>query len=119
MFLYAPELVLLFALPWCWRALPPGVRRLLAVFAPGSLLYYIFIASLNYRGGIGWGPRYLMPLLPVLFAASAFVLVNLWSRGLRTRNPLSGLIVFCCSVSLLAMFVNFTAAARLDAQVND
>jgi hypothetical protein len=61
-----------------------------------------------------WGTR-----LPVLFAASAFVLVHLWSKGLRARILLSGLIALCCAVSLLAVFVNYTAAVRLDAQVND
>ncbi len=92
---YAPPLLLILALPFVWRSLPPVLRTVVAATMIGSLLYFVLIAKMVNWGTFGWGPRYLLPVLPVWFIAAAPVLMSLWNR-----LPAAVLVVALASIGL-------------------
>jgi hypothetical protein len=87
-FLYSPPLVLLaLALPWWWRQ-----RRGEAALGMAVMLATVLsVAALDrWHGDPAWGPRRLVPLLPV--AAEP---IALWLDGQRTRlqRGLAGVVL--------------------------
>jgi len=114
LFVFSPLLLLVIALPWCWRALPPPIRSILKSLTPGAFLYYVMISGLRNWGAAGWGPRYLLPFLPLIFLASAFVLTTLWNRARHWRAVSVLMIVVACCLSLPAILVNYTSAMNSD-----
>lgn len=87
-FLYTPLLLLsLAALPLFWRKHPP----LAAMLALWWLAYLAFYAPYNFwTGGVNWGPRFLLPLIPVSMLPLAALLSE--SRG-RAAPLLFGLLL--------------------------
>jgi hypothetical protein len=87
LFLYSPPLVLsLLALPRLQRRWPHVLWAALAVAGPVVLLN----ASLLYwAGDYAWGPRYLVPLLPVLLLPAGLLIEDLLGAGGRWRRALS------------------------------
>lgn len=67
--LFCPIVVAVLVLPWVWRNLSSRQRTLIQSMTLGMLIYMVVIAKLNHWGTFGWGPRYLVPCLPVLFLA--------------------------------------------------
>ncbi len=114
LFVFSPILLLIFALPWCWKSLPQPIRSFLACFSPGVFLYYLLISRLRNWGAAGWGPRYLLPVLPIFFLAAAFALSVLWNRSRGPRIVALFLIIFSSAVSLPAIFVDYTDAIHSD-----
>jgi hypothetical protein len=119
LFVFSPILLLVFALPWCWKALPLPVRSLLTGLAPGAILYYLLIARLRNWCAAGWGPRYLLPVMPIIFVASGFVLASLWQRGRIPRILAIVLIAISCACAIPAIVVDYTDAIRPDAAAAD
>lgn len=116
LFVFSPLLLLVFAVPLVWRQIDPSRRVILVAYGFGAAAYLLLVGSLQNWATFGWGPRYLVPVLPLIFLASASSYVNLWSRARRK------LMVLACASWLLAVppsLVNwhlattaFTDAAR-------
>jgi hypothetical protein len=105
---FAPILLLLFTLPWTGKHLPIVFRQLFLCFGVTSIPYILIIAQLNnWTGHSGWGPRYLVPYLPVFFLPVGGLLVAMWHRY---RRGLSALILVSILVNLPSFLVNYRLA---------
>jgi hypothetical protein len=84
LFLYAPLLVLLFfGVRPAWRRLPRAYFWLITTIC---LFYWLFYGSWFAWGGTwGWGPRFLLPLLPLLMLFVAEPLE--WAIRPKTNDP--------------------------------
>ena len=101
--LLAPPLLLaLLGLRLLWRQ-----RRPIAIACGGCGLTYILIVSRHsqWEGGYAWGPRYLLPVLPLLLVG----LAPLLRKGKRTwpRRALVFLCLIGVLVQLPAVFTSF------------
>ncbi len=104
LFVFAPVFLLLLLLPFAWRTLAPAVRQLVVYFGVGALAYTLTIAKMDLWFAIGgWGPRYLVPILPILFLGVAAILVRYWQSH---RRPLVTLICVSALLNGALMLVN-------------
>jgi hypothetical protein len=105
---YAPTLLLLFALPVVWGSLPVVLRRVIIATTAGSLLYFLLIAKMVNWGTFGWGPRYLLPVLPIWFVAAAPVLM-----AIRNRLPVvaAAIVVFAIALNIAPVTANWNVVA--------
>jgi hypothetical protein len=80
LFIYSPIMILLFfGLRPAWRRLNRPYFLLLAALC---LFYWLFYGSWFAWGGTwGWGPRFLMPILPLLMLFVAEPIEWAWQRG--------------------------------------
>lgn len=79
LFAYCPIFLLLFALPFVWSRLSQAARYLSVIFILSSLLYLCTIAKIPiWSGYIGWGPRYLVPIVPLLYVPASLATAALW-----------------------------------------
>ncbi len=104
LWLYSP--VLLLALPGSFILIRQGDWRRVLAAALGVLLFsawYGFALTVDWLGGWGWGPRYLVPLLPVLMLCVLPVLPHLmtWPR----RILAGGLVTVGAGIQFLGMAV--------------
>ena len=120
-FLYSPVLLLLFGLPFVWKRIADERRRLFVAFGLGCIPYVMLIAKMRNWGGFGWGPRFLVPVLPVLFFGASLVISCIWKRH---RALILGLTVVSVLVNAPGVFVNwnlttleFPGAGDQDARV--
>jgi hypothetical protein len=104
---YSPIFLTLFLLPGVWRKATLGERRLLSAFAIGAAGYTLLIAKMKDWGAFGWGPRYLVPIVPVLFLGVSLVITRLWRRR---RAPLAALLALSAALSLAPTLVNWNLA---------
>jgi len=88
LFLFAPVLLLALFVLRMRHGLPPRQARLLIAGLASALGYLLMIAHMKNWGHFGWGPRYMVPLLPVLFFAAAPALLWTWRHARRTAAPL-------------------------------
>jgi hypothetical protein len=103
LFLFCPTLLMLFA---AWR-LPKELRMLAIGIVVSTLLYMLMLGSLPHRvwsGFMGWGPRYLVPALPMLFTLAAIVTSFCSRLGQTVAVALSGLGVV---VNFPMLFANW------------
>jgi len=82
-FLFSPILLLSLVALVRWRDVHRELRQLLTVYAAGAAGYVLLISKMANWGAFGWGPRYLMPVLPLMFLAAACGLMALW----HSRRP--------------------------------
>ncbi|HEY85196.1 MAG TPA: hypothetical protein G4N96_08825, partial [Chloroflexi bacterium] len=109
LFIYSPVLILLFfGLRPAWKQLP---RLYFWLIVSISLFYILFYGSwFSWGGTWGWGPRFLLPILPLLMV---FVASNLRFTiyDLRLKNPkhliIGALIVLSLAVNLLGLIIDF------------
>jgi hypothetical protein len=103
-FVFCAFLLLIFALPWLWKQLPAFLRSFVLAMLIGSALHMVLIACLNgWYGGWGWGDRYMLPLLPVLWVAASCSAIYGWRR-LRALSIV--LMVVSLLVNLPMAFIN-------------
>jgi hypothetical protein len=110
LFFFSPILLLLVLLPWYWKSIPPVVKSLLTAFLPAVFLYYLTIARLRNWGAAGWGPRYLLPVLPILFLGAASIAFQLWSQSRAQRFFLAALCSIGFLVSIPTLLVDYSNA---------
>lgn len=108
LFLYSPVLLLIVLLPFCWKHVPRSTRGLVLTFLPGAFFYSLLIARMQNWGGFGWGPRYLLPVLPVFGIAVAPVAVALWRS--RFRPALAALVIASAVLTVPPVLVNWHLA---------
>jgi hypothetical protein len=108
LFVFSPILLLLLALPLAWPRLAANERHLLVAMAACALPYTLLIASTRvWHGVFGWGPRYLLPVVPIAFYGTALTLTAMWEKW---RAPLLGLIVVSGLLSAPPALVNWSSA---------
>ncbi len=107
LFLYAPALLGIFpALPRLWRRHRPETALTFAV----SLSYLAFYGRwFMWHGGVAWGPRTLLPIVPLLSLLLAPLLDGLRGAGRWAFGLLAGLSV---AVQLLGVTVDFDLAQQ-------
>jgi hypothetical protein len=110
LFFYSPILLLLVLLPWCWRSMPSVVKSLLKAYLLPAFLYYLLIAKMLNWGAAGWGPRYLIPVLPILFLGAGAVAYELWSQPGVRRLLLVGLCLIGLVLSIPTLLVDYSNA---------
>jgi len=116
LFVFAPILLLLFFVPFAWKTFPAAARRLILSFGIGTVLYVLLISSLSSWGAFGWGPRYLLPILPILFFAVGLTLASLWDKH---KYPLIGLIIVSFVLNAAPALVNWHTAINEFPQATD
>lgn len=105
---FAPIFFLLLLWPFTWRNHPSAVRQLFLSFSLPAIPYLFIIAKLNnWTGNGGWGPRYLVPLFPILFLGVAPLLVQ---GCVRHRRPIAVWVLLSCLVNAPAVLVNYRMA---------
>lgn len=88
LFLFAPVLLLALFVFKMRHTLPARQKQLLYAALASGVSYLLMIAHMKNWGHFGWGPRYMVPLLPVLFFAAAPGLLWMWQHARRTAVPL-------------------------------
>ena len=116
LFLFSPVLVLSAIAVWKWRTLKTEQRQLLAVYGAAALAYALLISKMANWGAFGWGPRYLLPVLPVVFLATAHGLLWLW----RASRPAAvAVTVISAATTLPPAVVNWHLATTSFAHADD
>jgi hypothetical protein len=109
LFFYAPEFVLLLALPVVWKNISMQMRQMVLIWGLATLGYLVPIShSVNWPGVVGWGSRYMVPVLPVFFLISAIAASQLWSTYRRSVLLLVGVSFL---VNVPSAFVNWHEAS--------
>lgn len=81
---YSPQFLLLALLPFLWKRLPVRHRQLCAIWGVASLVYLTPVScSVNWHGVVGWGSRYVVPVLPMFFLLLTLILTPIWQRHRR------------------------------------
>jgi hypothetical protein len=102
--IFSPIIILVFFLPIVWKNLALLNRQLILSYSISACLYIFLIAYLKQPISFGWGPRYLMPILPILFFIAATVLKQIWDKYVW------GMVFLLClsvAVSVPPIFVNW------------
>ncbi|HEV3258076.1 MAG TPA: hypothetical protein VG013_14420 [Gemmataceae bacterium] len=82
LFLFSPILLLCFGVFFLRVARP--VRLISLWFGVVTLLYTLTIAMKAQWAAMGWGPRYLVPFLPVFALSAGMTALHLWPRFRRS-----------------------------------
>ena len=93
---FAPWLVLGLA-PVGLGGLSPRSRVAVRAFLIGAGAYTVLIAGLKQWAKVEWGPRYLVPILPVVIVPAAVAAYRLWRT--RWRPLVAGLAVLSVAVT--------------------
>jgi hypothetical protein len=107
LFLFSPILLLVFVAAIHARELRRDQRLLLAVYGAGAAGYTLLISKMANWGAFGWGPRYLLPILPVLFFGAACGAMRLWTRA---RPAVLTLAMFSSVLTIPPAVVNWHLA---------
>ncbi|RFC46288.1 MAG: hypothetical protein DVB28_000124 [Verrucomicrobia bacterium] len=113
LFFYAPHFVLLTTLPFVWKTLPVQMRQTVLIWGMATLGYLVPIShSVNWPGVVGWGSRYMVPVLPIFFGIAAIALSQFWARY---KRPVLALVGVSFLVNLPSGFVNWHEASLANA----
>jgi hypothetical protein len=74
----------------------------------GAALYTLLIAKMNNWGAYGWGPRYLLPCLPILFWAAT---PGLMALNRRSRRGAAVLVLAALAWNVAPSLVNWQVVA--------
>lgn len=78
---YSPVFLLLAAFPFVVRRQHPVALRLAVIWGSATAFYVLLIGNFqNWNGTVGWGSRYLVPVMPILFFLLSSVLATIWNR---------------------------------------
>jgi hypothetical protein len=108
LFVFAPVLLLAVAVPFAWSRLDAPWRRLVVIFGMASVLYLALLANLRGWGTFGWGPRYLVPVLPFFFLLAVLAGEAQW---VRRRRVVIGLGAVSAILTLGPVLVNWNATS--------
>jgi hypothetical protein len=100
LFVFSPVLLAALTVPFVAARLLPEQRVLVVAYGLGALGYFLLIAKMVSWGVFGWGPRYLVPILPILFVMTCFT-------ALAVRRPARRLI---CAAAVLSAVMTFPTA---------
>jgi hypothetical protein len=114
---FAPVFLLLLTLPFVWRRLDPVARSFMAVWVLPVFGYVFAIGSVSEWGAFGWGPRYLVPVVPVLWVAAACA----GHEVLRNRSAAAAVWTVVIGISVVfavaPAVTNWEAVSGLDGSI--
>lgn len=110
---FSPILLLLVLLPRYWKSMPVVVTSLLRAYLFPVFLYYLMIAKMHNWGAAGWGPRYLLPVLPILFLGAGAIAYQLWCESRARRRMLITLCSIAFLLSIPTLLVDYSNAVLL------
>lgn len=113
---FGPVFVLLF-LPLSYRTMPASLRVIVAPLLAGAALYVLMISQVRNWGAFGWGPRYLVPIMPILYVPAAAGLLALWSRRVRWAGIL--VVTLGLLINLPAVLTNWQLALATSTAARD
>jgi hypothetical protein len=102
---FAPWLVLGLS-PAALRACSPRARLVLSALLIGVAAYTLLIAGLKQWAKVEWGPRYLVPVLPIIAVSAGAAAYQLWKT--RWRPLVATLAVVSIVPSAAAGVVNYS-----------
>jgi MFS family permease len=111
---FSPVFLLLLTLPFVWRRIDPVARVFTAIWALPVAGYVVAIGSVTSWAAFGWGPRYLVPVVPILWAAAACAGHEVLRR--RTAGAWAWTVVIVISVvfAVAPAVTNWDAVSGLD-----
>ncbi|RFU47922.1 hypothetical protein [Paraburkholderia sp. DHOC27] len=83
---FSPIVLTSLFLPWTWPRLSSPQRALLVAMLFGLSLYVGMVIRMQQWGAIGWGPRCLLPCLPIVFLMVGPCLLEIARRSNRTAT---------------------------------
>lgn len=107
LFIFAPIFVLLLCLPFAWKNSSLQTRQLCTAFGTSATLHILLLAKIRGWGSFGWGPRYLVSVLPILFFLVSVPLKTFWKTH---RTPLVALASLSTALCLAPSLVNWHLA---------
>ncbi len=110
LFVFSPILLLLVLIPWYWKSIPNVLRSLLKAYLPSVVFYYLMVAKLRNWNAAGWGPRYLLPILPILFLGAGAIAHQLWSQSRVQRFLVGALCLLALLLSIPTLLVDHSNA---------
>jgi hypothetical protein len=105
LFVFSPWLVLGLS-PAALRFCSPRARLALGALLIGVAAYTLLIAGLKQWAKVEWGPRYLVPVLPVIAVSAGAAAYRLWKT--RWRPLVAALAVVSIVPSAAAGVVNYS-----------
>lgn len=105
---FAPIFGLAVFAPWVWSRLPRSLRVLTLAFGFAAGSYLVLIGGIRNWATFGWGPRYLVPMLPIFFLPVAGVIAILFERRKRW---ICGLIAVSAVLNIVPSVVDWTLAS--------
>jgi hypothetical protein len=106
-FLYSPVLIFsLYGSLILWRR---GEKKTVIVVWMALILLAInySVYGAIWWGGNGWGPRYLLPIVPMFFLISVPAILKVWERGLFGKISLIVVSLISIAVQVLGTTVSF------------
>jgi hypothetical protein len=106
---YSPQFCLLLALPWIWRSFSIQERQMSLIWSSAALAYLVPISfCVNWPGVVGWGSRYMVPVLPVFFLLLVLAGTRIWCSHRRLVLSL-GWVSF--AINLPSALINWHEAS--------
>ena len=106
---HSPVLLLIFLVPLFWKSFPLQIRQLTMCFLPAAIGYVFVIAKMKHWSGLmGVGPRYLLPILPIMAVAIAPIALTLWRS--KWRFLLIALVTTSAILAVAPVLVNWQVA---------
>ncbi len=105
---YSPALILALAGSWRFARRHPGLAIVVVSMFNATLIFYS--RYYIWDGGGVWGPRFLLPLLPLLLLPAGEIIERLWQPHLNRRFATGAVIVVAALglwVSAISIIVPF------------
>jgi hypothetical protein len=115
---FCPIFLLAMWLPTAWRSLPGTTRAFSAVWILPLGGYVLAVGSIGNWGAFGWGPRYLVPVIPLLWLPIASVGAELVRRSDASRLVPVLLLGASILIATTATTTNWDAVAALDPSIS-
>jgi len=81
---YSPQFCLLLATPWIWRRFTVHEKQMTLIWSGAAFAYLVPISfCVNWPGVVGWGSRYVVPVLPVIFLLFVTAVSRIWRSHRR------------------------------------
>ena len=106
---YSPQFCLLLVLPMIWHRFDMRQKQMLFIWSGAALAYLLPISCcVNWPGVVGWGSRYVVPILPVVFLLLVTAANRMWNTHRGFILALAGASFL---INLPSAFINWHEAS--------
>jgi hypothetical protein len=114
---FSPIFVVAVALTWTWRSLPDTLHSYVLAWGLPLGSYILAVGSVQNWGAFGWGPRYLVPTLPLVWVPVAVVGARAMTGSSAMRLATITLLGLSIALAGLATLTNWDAVAATGSDV--